>query len=220
MVCCYVQWLYDTFPDETEDTSSYYSAERLQRAIDEIATEFMLPNGIAWIARIAGTPVGCAMAHPIEPGIAEIRRFFVLPAVRGNGIWRALLEATIARMGDFGNPTIRLDTGIFLTDAISLYRRMGFVEIGPYTSIPQGAAKTALFMEWSLHKAWSPTLILFFWRSRMYAPFKEYPFTSILVATPSGAKGRSFRIAAIRVLWTAEPTAYPAVTISRFSPWK
>jgi hypothetical protein len=55
----------------------------------------------------------------------------------------------------------RLDTAVFLTDAISLYRRMGFVEIEPYTVLPRGAARTALFMEWrpyacGLQRAESP----------------------------------------------------------------
>lgn len=144
----YVQWLFDTFPDETEDLSAYYSPERVQQALTEVATNFVPPSGIALIARISGRPVGCVLAHPIEPGIAEMKRLFVLPSARGKGLGRELIVALRRKMADWGYPTIRLDTAVFLTDAISLYRRMGFVEIEPYTVLPRGAARTALFMEW------------------------------------------------------------------------
>lgn len=147
MLRSYVQWLFDAFPDETEDLCSYYSPERLQEALNEVAAKFVPPIGIALIVRIEGRPVGCVFAHPIEPGIAEMKRLFVLPSARGRGLGRALIEAIIARMGAWGHPTIRLDTAVFLKDAIALYRRMGFVEIEPYISLPPDTDKTAVFME-------------------------------------------------------------------------
>jgi putative acetyltransferase len=147
MVRSYVQWLFDSFPDETEDLGSYYSHERLQQALDDVATVFVPPNGIALIAMIGNDPVGCVLAHPIEPGIAEMKQLFVLPTARGRGLGRVLIETLIARMSSWGHPTIRLDTAVFLKDAISLYRKMGFVEIEPYTPLPSGTDKTALFME-------------------------------------------------------------------------
>ena len=148
MLRSYVRWLFDSFPDETEDLSSYFSPERLQQALDEISTKFVFPNGIVLLARIDGEPVGCVFAHPIEPGIAEMKRLFVVPSARGEGLGRALITELQAKTAAWGHPTIRLDTAVFLTDAIALYRRLGFVEIEPYTEVPLGAVKTALFMEW------------------------------------------------------------------------
>jgi hypothetical protein len=55
---------------------------------------------------------------------------------------------------------VRLDTAVFLTDAISLYGRMGFVEIAPYTDIPSGAAPTSLFMEWRPRRDWLKKTVL------------------------------------------------------------
>ena len=144
----YVQWLFDSFPDETEDLQSYFSPERMQQALDEVSTKFLLPEGLALIARCEGQPVGCVLAYPLEPGIVEMKRLFVLPSARGKGVGGALIETLGAKMTARGCTTIRLDTAVFLTDAISLYRRMGFVEIAPYTDIPSGAVPTALFMEW------------------------------------------------------------------------
>lgn len=147
MLRSYVQWLFDAFPDETEDLCAYYSPERLQQALDEVATNFVPPVGNALIVRFEDRPVGCVFAHPIEPGIAEIKRLFVLPTARGKGLGHALIEAAVARMVAWGHPTIRLDTAVFLKDAIALYRRMGFVEIEPYTLLPADTEKTAIFME-------------------------------------------------------------------------
>lgn len=144
----YVQWLFDSFPDETEDLKSYFSPDRMQQALDEVSTKFISPQGLALIARSKGQPVGCVLAYPLEPGIVEMKRLFVLPSARGNGVGAALIEMLAAKMAARGYSTIRLDTAVFLTDAISLYRRMGFVEIAPYAAIPPGAAPTALFMEW------------------------------------------------------------------------
>jgi putative acetyltransferase len=144
----YVEWLFDSFPEETDDLQSYFSPERQQQALDEVSTKFISSEGLALIARREGQPVGCVLAHSLEPGIAEMKRLFVLPSARGHGVGRALIEMLGEKMVGRGYSTIRLDTAVFLTDAISLYRRMGFVEIAPYFSIPAGAAATALFMEW------------------------------------------------------------------------
>jgi predicted N-acetyltransferase YhbS len=144
----YVQWLFDSFPDESDDLRSYFSPDRIKQALEEVSTKFISPEGLALIARIGGQPVGCVLAYPLEPGIVEMKRLFVLPSARGNGVGGALIETLAAKTAARGYSAIRLDTAVFLTDAISLYRRMGFVEIAPYTSIPSGAAPTTLFMEW------------------------------------------------------------------------
>jgi ribosomal protein S18 acetylase RimI-like enzyme len=148
MLRSYVQWLFDTFPDQTEDLGAYYSPERLQQALDEVGTDFVSPKGLALIARLSGSAVGCVLAHPIAPGVAEMKRLFVMPAARGRGVGHELVSTLKDRLAASGYPTVRLDTAIFLTDAISLYRRMGFVEIEPYTALPPGTARTAMFMEW------------------------------------------------------------------------
>ena len=147
LVLAYIPWLYDSFPHEIEDLTAYYSPDRVQSALDEVSTTFVPPHGLALIARLDGTPVGCAMAHPIEPGVSELKRLFVLPSARGHGFGRAMIESLLQRMAQSGHPTMRLDTAIFLTDAIALYRQIGFVEIEPYNEMPAAAAKNALYME-------------------------------------------------------------------------
>ena len=143
----YVQWLFDTYPQEIEDLSSYYSPERLRAALDAIGPAYVLPDGLALIARQGGAPVGCVLARRIAPGMAEIKHLFVGPDVRGQGFGGALVDAVLAGMVTAGYPVVRLDTAVFLTDAIALYRSRGFREIDSYTEVPAGAVDTAIFME-------------------------------------------------------------------------
>ena len=76
-----------------------------------------------------------------------MKRLFVLPAARGKGLGAGLVRTLIAHMAVWGYPTVRLDTATYLTDAIALYRRLGFVETEPYREIPPGSLKVAMFME-------------------------------------------------------------------------
>jgi len=79
-----------------------------------------------------GDPVGCGALRLLEPGIAELKRMFVRPAYRGAGFGRALLEHLERVAGESGIHTLRLETGEWLTDAVSLYRAAGYREIARY----------------------------------------------------------------------------------------
>ncbi|MCY1126287.1 GNAT family N-acetyltransferase [Frigidibacter sp. RF13] len=147
LIRAFVAWLYETFPEETEEIDYYYGPERLAAALAEVPTSFMPPQGLTFVARHGGVAVGCVSAHPFGPGIAELKRLFVLPSQRGMGLGRALFETIVARMSEWGYPTVRLDTATYLTDAIALYRRLGFVEIAPYYDLPPVAQRTTVFME-------------------------------------------------------------------------
>jgi ribosomal protein S18 acetylase RimI-like enzyme len=143
----FVAWLYETFPEEAEEIDFYYGPERLAEALAEVPTCFMAPQGLTLVARSGGAAVGCISAHPFGPGTAEVKRLFVMPSQRGMGVGRALFEAIVARMSEWGYPTVRLDTATYLTDAIALYRSLGFVEIEPYYDLPPVAQRTTVFME-------------------------------------------------------------------------
>lgn len=147
MIRAYVDWLYETFPEETEEITYYYGPERLAEALEDVPISFLAPVGLAFVARRAGVTVGIVSARPYGPGIAEIKRLFVLPSERGTGLGRALMETVMARMREWGYAVVRLDTAIFLTDAIALYRRLGFVEIAAYYDLPPVAQRTTVFME-------------------------------------------------------------------------
>jgi putative acetyltransferase len=84
------------------------------------------------VARADGRAVGCG-AILIDPrGWGEIKRMYVDPDQRGQGVGRRVLAEleTIARDDDL--PLLRLETGIHNAEARALYRRSGFAECRPF----------------------------------------------------------------------------------------
>jgi GNAT superfamily N-acetyltransferase len=79
----------------------------------------------------------------------EIKRMYVRPDFRGQGIGRALLEALLAEARPAGYRRVRLDSGPFMKAAHALYRRVGFHEIAPYpeSEIPVAFHEQSVFME-------------------------------------------------------------------------
>jgi GNAT superfamily N-acetyltransferase len=74
-----------------------------------------------------------------EPYVAEIKRMYVAPAVRGRGIGRQVLQELEAIASHLRANRIVLETGLRQPDALALYRRAGFVEIplfGEYVDSP------------------------------------------------------------------------------------
>jgi putative acetyltransferase len=103
------------------------------------------PSGILLLARCADHAAGCIALRKLEAGICEMKRLYVRPADRGRALGRMLVERLIADARMIGYERMRLDTvESAMKDAVALYRRMGFREIAPYSSIP---IESALWME-------------------------------------------------------------------------
>lgn len=106
------------------------------------------PKGALLLARVDGVAAGCAGLHPLEEGIAEMKRLYVRPAYRDFGVGRALAERILDEARGRGYRRLRLDTVTGTMDrAIALYRRLGFVPIEPYRTNPIAGA---LYMELAL----------------------------------------------------------------------
>jgi DNA-binding MarR family transcriptional regulator len=100
------------------------------------AEEIAPPGGSMLVAHLFGEPVGCGAIRTLEPGVAEIKRMWISPEVRGLGVGRRLLaeleRAAIARK----LRTVRLDTNGSLAEALHLYRASGYRETPPYNHNP------------------------------------------------------------------------------------
>ena len=80
----------------------------------------------------------CAVRR-LDEATAELKRMFVDPTVRGQGIGRALVEALESEARLLGVTTVVLETGARLAPAIKLYESMGYTRIplfGEYLSSP------------------------------------------------------------------------------------
>lgn len=79
--------------------------------------------------------VGCGGVKWFEAhGYGEIKRLFVLDSERGRGIARQLMAQLEVELLQRGLGLARLETGIHQPEALALYRRLGYVERGPFGS--------------------------------------------------------------------------------------
>lgn len=108
------------------------------------------PNVLFLGAYVGDELVGCGAVKSLDDdGVyGEIKRVFVLDAYRGRGVSKRLMHELEAHLRCLGIRTARLETGIRQPEAIALYRRLGYVERGPYGAYVSDPL--SLFMEKNL----------------------------------------------------------------------
>ena len=101
--------------------------------------EFVPPNGRFYVGYLAERPVamgGWRLSPVIAPAgavrPAEIKRMFVRPDVRQQGLARRLLAALEATAAQAGADWMILETGRPQVAAVALYRACGYVDIAPF----------------------------------------------------------------------------------------
>jgi putative acetyltransferase len=96
-------------------------------------------RGAFLVARVDGRAVGCGAIRLLAGGDAEVKRMYVEPSVRGQGIGKMVLERLEATARKLGARRLVLETGIHQREAIELYRRHGFTSFdcwGEYAGSP------------------------------------------------------------------------------------
>ncbi len=68
-----------------------------------------------------------------DEDVCELKRLYVRPAHRGEGIGRALTRQAIGEARALGYRLMRLNTGTFLDASRRLYASLGFAERSPYS---------------------------------------------------------------------------------------
>jgi GNAT superfamily N-acetyltransferase len=102
----------------------------------------------------AGRAVGCGALWALGDGVAEIKRMYVVPAHRGQGLSRAVLRALEECARASGWTTVRLETGPRQPEAAGLYRSAGYRPIGAFGAYAgDPAAVESLFFERGLDRA-------------------------------------------------------------------
>ncbi|MFB9291634.1 GNAT family N-acetyltransferase [Pseudoduganella plicata] len=112
---------------------SLYPAESVY-ALD--IASLCYPNVLFAVARDpAGYPVGCA-AIVVTQEYGEVKRMYVRPQARGQGVARRLMEMLEAKAILKGCRVFMLETGPTLPEALNLYERMGYQRCGPFGDYP------------------------------------------------------------------------------------
>ncbi|MFZ5964085.1 GNAT family N-acetyltransferase [Thalassococcus sp. BH17M4-6] len=102
------------------------------------------PGITLYAAEVDGRTVGC-VALKRGPEYGEVKSFFVDPDARGLGVGRALIAHLEAEARAEGLTLLRLETGVGLDAAQTLYRSFGYAQTGPFGAYE--ASPVSLFYE-------------------------------------------------------------------------
>jgi GNAT superfamily N-acetyltransferase len=141
-----------------DDTDAAVAAHH--REFTQELPHMLGPRGRLFVARSDAEVVGVGALKPIDASVAEIKRMYVRPQARGQGLGRAILERLLADARTIGYQVARLETAMFMREAHALYRSLGFQDRpifdGAEASM-SGLGQFVLFMELRLnHAAASP----------------------------------------------------------------
>ena len=122
------------------------NAELSERYPEEGANHFRLDpeevaegHGVFYVAYRDAQPIGCGAVRLLDADTAEIKRVYVAPGARGQGIGRVILDSLESEARRLGAPLLVLETGERQPEALALYARAGFSRIpafGEYIGSP------------------------------------------------------------------------------------
>ncbi|HEU4725818.1 MAG TPA: GNAT family N-acetyltransferase [Candidatus Eisenbacteria bacterium] len=120
------------------------SFQEFAAELDDLARHYAPPTGAFFIAVEANEPLGCVGVRRFEEGVGEIKRLYVAPAARGRGVGRLLAEAAVEAGTRLGYARLLLDTLPSMSEALALYRSLGFRPTEAYRFNP---VPGAVYME-------------------------------------------------------------------------
>jgi GNAT superfamily N-acetyltransferase len=100
--------------------------------------EMTPPAGIFLVGYVDGEAVACG-GYKAGPQGAEIKRMWVAPQARRRGVGRRLLAALEYAARAAGHRRVVLDTSWGHSEALAMYRALGYVEVPDYNGNPYAA---------------------------------------------------------------------------------
>ena len=128
------RWALTQYFDELD--RRFVDGFKTDEALDEATPSFNPPSGLFVIAKLGDDVVGCGGAQWIDDATAEIRRMWVDSGRRGIGLGKRLLGHLEGEVRSSGRARVLLDTNACLTEAISMYRALGYHDIERYNDNP------------------------------------------------------------------------------------
>ena len=110
--------------------------------------KFAEPDGRLLLVEVDSEIAGTISLRKIREDAGEIKRMYVKPKFRGKKLGNLMVEKVISISEENGFSKLFLDSSLFMSSAVSLYKKYGFKETTSYPEsvIPKGLLKTMIFM--------------------------------------------------------------------------
>jgi len=110
--------------------------QNFAQELAELPGKYAPPTGRLFLALDRQNVAGCVALRELAPGLCEMKRLYLRPPFRGQGVGRQLAEAIVTAAREIGYERMRLDTLASLKPALALYESLGFQRIAPYYPNP------------------------------------------------------------------------------------
>jgi ribosomal protein S18 acetylase RimI-like enzyme len=149
----YVAWCRSRYSHDEWFVDEVFGHQDLERELQALPAIYGPPGGKTLLGRLDGEVCGGGAYRRMQDGSCEMKRLYVPDRFKGLGIGRRLSDALIRSARIEGYPLMRLDTASRLTEAISLYRKLGFRDCQPHRPYPPALSAHLVFMELPLARA-------------------------------------------------------------------
>ena len=135
----------DLFREYAKGLGDDLCFQDFEHELSTLPGKYARPKGRLYLAYDQGEAIACIALRPIDERIGEVKRLYVKPTHRRQGLSKILVERIIDDARSLGYKRLVLDTLNTMTPAMNLYKSLGFVEIEAYYPNPlEGATYFAL----------------------------------------------------------------------------
>ncbi|MBD1894300.1 GNAT family N-acetyltransferase [Coleofasciculus sp. FACHB-129] len=105
-----------------------WQPEEADRDVLEVEKFYQDSGGEFWVIEREGKVVGTGAYYPVKRGdrAVELRKMYLLPAVRGQGLGKYLLEQLENAIASRGFQEVWIETASVLKEAVKLYESSGY----------------------------------------------------------------------------------------------
>ncbi len=104
-------------------------AETIDHDLTDIEANYWRQNGAFYVLMDGEELIGTVALHYVSETVCELGRMYLAPGYRGRGLGRNLLHYALQQAEARGFAEVVLKTASVLKEALSLYRRAGFVPV-------------------------------------------------------------------------------------------
>ena len=100
-----------------------------EQEISDLPGPYVAPQGRLLLALYEGEASGCVCLKKYDDKTAEVKRLYVPPQYRGNGIGKGLVEAALAEAKKMGYKRVIADTDLNMRIAMVIFDEHGFKQV-------------------------------------------------------------------------------------------